>query len=82
MNGICCINKNKVIMCGEKMKQFSHLGAYGLIINNGQIVLVKKTGGPYAGKLDLPGGTIEFDEKTEQTLIRERTSYRNFLHDK
>lgn len=53
------------------MKQFKHLGAYGLIIKDGKIVLIKKVGGPYNGKLDLPGGTIEWGETPEQTLIRE-----------
>ena len=38
------------------MKQFKHLGAYGLIIKDEKIVLIKKVGGPYNGKLDLPGG--------------------------
>ena len=53
------------------MKQFKHLGAYGLIIKDNKIVLIKKVGGPYNGKLDLPGGTIEWGETPEQTLIRE-----------
>lgn len=53
------------------MKQFSHLGTYGLIIKGDKIVLIKKMGGPYNGKLDLPGGTIEWGETPEQTLIRE-----------
>lgn len=53
------------------MKQFKHLGAYGLIIKDEKIVLIKKVGGPYNGKLDLPGGTIEWGENPEQTLIRE-----------
>ena len=53
------------------MKQFKHLGAYGLIIKNNKIVLIKKIGGPYDGKLDLPGGTIEWGETPEKTLIRE-----------
>jgi len=53
------------------MKQFKHLGAYGLIIKDSKIVLIKKVGGPYNGKLDLPGGTIEWGETPEQTLIRE-----------
>lgn len=38
------------------MKQFSHLGTYGLIIKGDKIVLIKKMGGPYNGKLDLSGG--------------------------
>lgn len=53
------------------MKQFKHVGAYGLIIKDEQIVLIKKVGGPYSGKLDLPGGTIEWGETPEETLIRE-----------
>lgn len=53
------------------MKQFKHLGAYGLIIEDNKIVLIKKVGGPYNGKLDLPGGTIEWGETPEETLIRE-----------
>lgn len=53
------------------MKQFKHLGAYGLIIEDNKIVLIKKVGGPYNGKLDLPGGTIEWGETPEEALIRE-----------
>ena len=53
------------------MKQFKHIGAYGLIIDNDNIVLIKKNGGPYNGKLDLPGGTIEWGEKPEEALVRE-----------
>lgn len=53
------------------MKQFKHLGAYGLILKDDKIVLIKKVGGPYNGKLDLPGGTIEFSETPEEALKRE-----------
>lgn len=53
------------------MKQFKHIGSYGLIIDNERIVLIKKVGGPYDGKLDLPGGTIKWGEKPDVTLIRE-----------
>lgn len=53
------------------MKEFRQLGAYGLIIDDGKILLIKKSGGPYDGKLDLPGGTIEFCEKPEDALKRE-----------
>ena len=53
------------------MKKFKHLGAYGLIIKDDKIVLIKKVGGPYNGKLDLPGGTIEWGETPEEALIRE-----------
>lgn len=53
------------------MKQFQHLGVYGLIIKEDTILLIKKVGGPYDGKLDLPGGTIEWGETPETTLVRE-----------
>lgn len=53
------------------MKEFKQLGAYGLVIQNEKILLIKKHGGPYDGTLDLPGGTIEFCERPEETLIRE-----------
>lgn len=53
------------------MKQFKHIGSYGLILYNDRIVLIKKVGGPYNGKLDLPGGTIEWGEKPTITLVRE-----------
>lgn len=53
------------------MKQFKHIGSYGLILDNNEIVLIKKNGGPYNGKLDLPGGTIEWGEKPEMALVRE-----------
>jgi len=53
------------------MKEFKQLGAYGLVIKNEKILLIKKHGGPYNGTLDLPGGTIEFCERPEEALIRE-----------
>ncbi len=53
------------------MKEFKQLGTYGLIIKDDKILLIKKFGGPYDGKLDLPGGTIEFCERPEDALKRE-----------
>lgn len=53
------------------MKQLKHIGVYGLLIKDNKILLIKKCGGPYDGKLDLPGGTIEFNESIEDALVRE-----------
>lgn len=53
------------------MKTHKHLGAYALLLKNNKILLIKKVTGPYDGKLDLPGGTIEFYETPEEALKRE-----------
>ena len=53
------------------MKQIKHIGAYGIIIKDNKILLINKNGGPYDGKLDLPGGTIEFNEEISAALMRE-----------
>lgn len=49
----------------------THVGAYGLIINNDEIALIKKARGGYKGKLDLPGGGIEHDETPLVAMRRE-----------
>ena len=48
-----------------------HLGVYAIILKEGSILLIKKSRGPYTGKLDLPGGKPEHGETPEQTLTRE-----------
>lgn len=53
------------------MKEYKQFGTYGIIIEGNRILLIKKYGGPYNGKLDLPGGTIEFCERPVETLKRE-----------
>lgn len=49
----------------------SHFGIYGIILKEKSILLVKKSRGPYTGKLDLPGGRPEQGETLIQTLARE-----------
>ena len=53
------------------MKEFKHFGVYGIIMEDNKIILVKKNGGPYDGKFDLPGGSIEFGETPLEALKRE-----------
>lgn len=49
----------------------THVGAYGLIICNDKIALIRKARGGYKGKLDLPGGGIEHEETPNEALVRE-----------
>ena len=51
--------------------EYKHLGVYGLVIKEEEVLLIKKAVGPYKGKLDLPGGTVNFGERPNGTLIRE-----------
>lgn len=55
----------------ENKKDYRHLGAYGLLIENNKVLLIKKNSGPYHNKLDLPGGTIEKNERPIEALQRE-----------
>lgn len=52
-------------------RKHTHIGAYGIIVKDNKIVLIKKARGGYTGKLDLPGGGIEHNEHPEETLKRE-----------
>lgn len=54
----------------KKVKK-THVGAYGVIIKENKIALIRKARGGYKGKLDLPGGGIEHTENPLQTLYRE-----------
>lgn len=48
-----------------------HVGVYGVAIKDGNILLIKKTKGPYFGMYDLPGGRIEEGDDIEDVLHRE-----------
>ncbi|MCB1136177.1 MAG: NUDIX hydrolase [Chlamydiia bacterium] len=47
------------------------VGAYGVALQDGKILLAQKTAGPLTGAWDLPGGGVEFGETPEQALARE-----------
>lgn len=55
----------------ESVKKTTKVGAYGIMMKGKEILLVRQKKGPYAGKLDFPGGGIEFGESPEQALRRE-----------
>lgn len=43
----------------------------GFLIKNQQILLVQRKNQPFKGKWALPGGFVEYGEKTEDTVVRE-----------
>lgn len=53
------------------MEKVTRLGVYGVVTEQGKILLIRQKQGPYAGKLDFPGGGMEFGESPQQTLQRE-----------
>lgn len=54
-----------------KIVKGKHIGVYGVIEENNKIILIKKARGGYIGKLDLPGGGMEYGEEASETLKRE-----------
>lgn len=48
-----------------------HSGVYGIAQLGNQILMIRKSRGPYIGLLDLPGGKMEEGETIEEALIRE-----------
>lgn len=50
-----------------------HSGAYGVLADalGSEILLIRKSRGPYTGLLDLPGGRIESGESPEDAVRRE-----------
>lgn len=55
----------------SKINQISRHGAYGVVIQDSEILFTLKKSGPYKGLWGLPGGTIEFGETPEEALKRE-----------
>lgn len=48
-----------------------HFGVYGICIENGKLLCIEKTRGPYQHRFDLPGGSQEAGEGLTETLKRE-----------
>ncbi|MFZ3231981.1 MAG: NUDIX domain-containing protein [Patescibacteria group bacterium] len=57
-------------------------GAYAIVsMDDGRIVLVRKTRGPLTGKFDLPGGGIDHGESHVEAVVRElREELGLFVH--
>ena len=48
-----------------------HFGVYGICFENGKLLCIEKTRGPYQYRFDLPGGSQEPREGLTETLKRE-----------
>ena len=48
-----------------------HFGVYGICIDDGKILMIKKARGPYKGTYDLPGGSLEYGEHLDEAIERE-----------
>ena len=48
-----------------------HFGVYGICYENGKLLCIEKTRGPYQNRFDLPGGSQELSEGLTETLKRE-----------
>ncbi|MCT6890871.1 MAG: NUDIX hydrolase [Lactobacillus sp.] len=46
-------------------------GCYGIIGDQQNLVVIKKEGGPYINRYDLPGGSLEDGEPLDQAVKRE-----------
>jgi ADP-ribose pyrophosphatase YjhB (NUDIX family) len=55
----------------EKINYHRHVGAYGVCRQGAQLLVIRKRGGPYNGRYDLPGGTIEPNETVAKAVVRE-----------
>jgi len=43
----------------------------GVILNGNEILLIKRKNPPFKGRWALPGGFVEYGEKTEDAVVRE-----------
>lgn len=46
-------------------------GVYGIISGDDDLVVIKKNGGPYINRFDLPGGSLEDGEELQSAITRE-----------
>ena len=49
----------------------NHFGVYGVCFENGKLLCIEKTRGPYQYRYDLPGGSQKVGEGLTETLKRE-----------
>lgn len=63
--------KNKARKENLSKKYHRAFGVYGIIQKNNKLLVIKKNGGPYINRFDLPGGSLEDGESLSSAIIRE-----------
>jgi len=53
------------------MNLHRHIGVYGICNKGNRLLVVDKIRGPYKNRYDLPGGSIEDNERIEEAIKRE-----------
>lgn len=46
-------------------------GVYGIYVEEGKLLVINKSGGPYINRYDLPGGSLEEGESLSSAMKRE-----------
>lgn len=44
---------------------------YGICLDDGKLLVINKSGGPYINRYDLPGGNLEDGEALSEAMKRE-----------
>lgn len=55
----------------EIRKYHRAFGVYGIYVENNELLVINKNGGPYKNRFDLPGGSLEEGESLSLAMKRE-----------
>ncbi|RIW34012.1 NUDIX domain-containing protein [Bacillus salacetis] len=61
------------------MKTHRAFGVYGVCYEEGRLLVINKSRGPYINRFDLPGGSLEESEGLIEALKREFTEETGFI---
>ena len=53
------------------MKLHRAFGCYGILTWHHDLIVIRKLGGPYTGRFDLPGGSLDGPEALDACVLRE-----------
>ncbi|MBU5210254.1 MULTISPECIES: NUDIX hydrolase [Heyndrickxia] len=55
----------------SKNKYHRAFGVYGIYVEEGELLVINKNGGPYTNRFDLPGGSLKEGETLSEAMKRE-----------